>query len=196
MNKKGFTLIELMVSITIFSIVMLISVGALLSIIDANRKAQSLKSVMNNLNFALENMSRNIRVGTNYHCKPYDGVIPPSVPSNITTTSDCSGADGGVLFAYESSKGDRNNVNDQIVYRLNGTHIERSLDSGGTFTAITAPEVNISNFRFYVVGSSPLTSGDTIQPRVIMTIQGFAGVGSNQTQFNVQASVSQRLIDI
>ena len=46
MNKKGFTLIELMVSITIFSIVMLISVGALLSIIDANRKDQSLKSVM------------------------------------------------------------------------------------------------------------------------------------------------------
>lgn len=196
MNKKGFTLIELMVSITIFSIVMLISVGALLSIIDANRKAQSLKSVMNNLNFALESMSRNIRVGTNYHCKPYDGIVPPSVPSNITSTSDCSGEDGGVLFAFEGSNGDRSNPNDQIVYRLNGTHLERSTDSGATFTAVTAPEVQLSNFKFYVIGAAPLTAGNTIQPRVVMTIQGMAGVGVNQTEFNVQASVSQRLIDI
>lgn len=195
--KKGFTLIELMVSITIFSIVMLISVGALLAIVDANRKAQSLKSVMNNLNFALENMSRNIRVGTNYYCKPYQlGDDPPSVPSDITTTKDCSGSDGGVLFAFEGSNGDRNDQNDQIVYRLNGTSIERSTDSGSTFTAITAPEVQLTNFRFYVVGSDPLTLGNTIQPRVVMTIQGKAGAGKSQTEFNVQASVSQRLIDI
>lgn len=185
-----------MVSITIFSIVMLVSIGALLSIIDANRKAQSLKSVMNNLNFALENMSRNIRVGTNYHCKSYDGIIPPAVPSNITDTNDCSGEDGGVLFAFEGSKGDRNNSGDQIVYRLNGTRLEGSTDSGGTFTAITAPEVNITNFKFYTIGSAPLTAGNTIQPRVVMTIQGTAGTGVNRTEFNVQASVSQRLIDI
>ncbi len=196
MNKKGFTLIELMVSITIFSIVMLVSVGALLSIVDANRKAQSLKSVMNNLNFALESMSRNIRVGTNYHCKPYDGIIPPSVPSNITDTRDCSGADGGVLFAFEGSTGNRSDGSDQIVYRLNGSRLELSKDSGATFTAITAPEVQISNFRFYVIGSAPLTVGNTIQPRVVMTIQGVAGENVNQTTFNVQASVSQRLIDI
>ena len=40
--KKGFTLIELMVSLTVFSIVMVVSIGTLLIMIDSNAKAQAL----------------------------------------------------------------------------------------------------------------------------------------------------------
>jgi len=64
-KKNGFTLIEMLVAVSLFVFVMLIGVGVLLSIIDANRKARALSSVMNNLNFALESMSRNIRVEQN-----------------------------------------------------------------------------------------------------------------------------------
>jgi len=63
---RGFTLIEFIVAVAIFVVVVLIAAGALLSIIEANRKTQSSKSVINNLNFALEGMSRSIRVGTDY----------------------------------------------------------------------------------------------------------------------------------
>ena len=59
----GFTLIEMMVAVSIFAIVVMISMTAILSIVDSNRKAQSLKSVMNNLNFALETMTRSIKTG-------------------------------------------------------------------------------------------------------------------------------------
>src|SRR3989338_2524865 len=52
--SRGFTLVELIVSIGLFAIVMLISVGALLALTGANRKAQALQSVMNNLNVALD----------------------------------------------------------------------------------------------------------------------------------------------
>ena len=57
---RGFTLIELMVSVTIFIIVMVIALGSLLSISEAERKAEQLKTVMNNLNFGLESMARAI----------------------------------------------------------------------------------------------------------------------------------------
>ena len=60
----GFTLVEMLVSISVFLVVMLVAASSLLSIIDGNNKAQSLKSAINNLNFALEDMEKNIRVGT------------------------------------------------------------------------------------------------------------------------------------
>lgn len=64
--SSGFTLIEVMVSVGIFSIVMLVALGAVLAIVGANRKAQAVSSIINNLNFALEGMMRDLRTGTNY----------------------------------------------------------------------------------------------------------------------------------
>lgn len=185
-SQKGFTLVEILVAVALFAIVMTISVGSLLSLVEANRKTQALQSVMNNLNFALENISRNVRVGSNYHCS-----TGAAVPPNITTTQDC--VNGGVLFAFEASDGDRSVSTDQIVYRFIGTQIEKSLDGGATFIAVTAPEVTIEVLTFYVVGS---TRSDTEQPRVVMTVSGFAGVSDRaRTSFNLQTTISQRLLD-
>ena len=100
-SRSGFTLVEMIVAIAVFSVIMTISVGTLLAMVDANRKAQSLKSVIDNLNFAVENMSRNMRVGTLYHCE-----TTGSVTGAISAPQDC--ASGGVLFAFEGHDGDPN----------------------------------------------------------------------------------------
>ena len=189
---RAFTLIEMMVAVAIFSIVMMIGVGALLSLTETNRRAQAINSVMQNLNAALESMSRSIRVGTSYHCQTS---TTPDDPVALAAPQDCASG-GGALFAFEPSSGDIHNPNDQIIYRINGTQLERSLNSGGTWVALTAPEVKIEKFQLYVVGSSPRSAGDTVQPRVVMTIKGSAPVPGGTTQFTVQASVTERLIDI
>ena len=171
-NKRGFSLIEMMVAVTLFSMVMLIGVGALLSLIDANKKAQALNSVMNNLNFAVESMSRNLRVGTNYNC----GGGP-----------DCTS--GGTSVSFISSKGEN------IVYQYNSSEkrIEISKD-GGAYVTITAPEVTIDDFAFLVKGAS---SSDNLQPRIVIKIRGTAGVKEKiKTSFNLQTTVSQRVIDL
>lgn len=188
-KKNGFTLIEMLVAVSLFVFVMLIGVGVLLSIIDANRKARALSSVMNNLNFALESMSRNIRVGTKYHCEENAGIVPP----NIDTPKDCN---PGKLFAFEMSGGNPLNPNDQIIYRINydGTGIEMSKNGGANFVGITAEEVVIEDFSFYVSGSS---ASDNYQPKVVMTVKGFVGVKEKiKTKFNLQTMVSQRALDI
>lgn len=188
--QYGFTLVEMLVATALFSAVMLISVGALLSLIDANKKAQALNSVMNNLNFAVESMSRKIRVGTTYHCEFSNSIPPP----NISQPQDCN--NGGKLLAFESSGGNSSNINDQIVYRINGTRIERSENSGipGTFVNITAPEVSIENFSFYVDGTS---MSDNSQPRVVLIIRGTAGAKEKyKTKFNLQTTMSQRVLDL
>ena len=193
-TQRAFTLIEIMVAVAIFAIVMLVGVGALLTMVEVNKRAQGINSVMNNLNAAVEQMSRSIRVGSTYYCGT-SSVAPAKLI--LSQPQDCA-ATGGLLLAFEATGGDPSDPDDQVVYRLNGTQLERSLEAGdnGTWVAITAPEVIISEFQFYVTGSDPLSTGDTEQPRVLMKIKGTAEVQGGPTEFKVQSSVTQRLIDI
>lgn len=174
--SDGFTLIELMVSVSIFTIVMLISASAVFSIVDANKKTHSLKSVMTNLNFALESMMRDIRVGTAYSC---DGF------------GDCP-TNQGSTFAFTSNKDlDGNGSNDdRVEFTLNSGRIQKR-DYKGSFP-ITAEEIVITNFDFYVIGSA---AGDGFQPKVVITIEGYSGVGRTRSDFNIQTTVSQRALD-
>jgi prepilin-type N-terminal cleavage/methylation domain-containing protein len=83
-KNRGFTLVELMVSLTVFSVVMLISTGVLLVMIDVNAKGQALYSSYSNLTFALDSMTREIRTGRNYYCGS-------SWPVDDDATRDCVG---------------------------------------------------------------------------------------------------------
>lgn len=182
---------ELIVAIGIFSIVMMIAVGALLSMLNANRKAQALKAVMNNVNFAVENMAKEIRVGTTYHANINQGTV--SEPTMTDT--------GGVnSFAFEESGGDPDDPNDQVGFRLTQIDgkgvIERS-DNGALTSSdwfsITSSDVNIETFRFNLYGSNP---DDGLQPRVVMVIKGTAMISDGrEEEFDVQTTVTQRLID-
>lgn len=177
--NKGFTLIEILTSLGLFMVVMTISMGAILGIFDANRKTQSLKIVMDNLNFALESMSREIRYGTNYHCGAGGG--------NLTNPLNCPS--GSTQISFLSSD------NIQIVYRQNGSQIEKSTNGGASFIAVTAPEINIDNLEFYTFGAGN-AAVNTLQPKVIIKLQGRAGSKENtQSVFSVQTMVSQRLLD-
>src|ERR1035437_3022439 len=66
-TSSGFTLIEMLVSIAIFMVVAVIAVAALLKIVDANRKSQTLQDAVNNINFAMDSITREIRVGSDYY---------------------------------------------------------------------------------------------------------------------------------
>jgi prepilin-type N-terminal cleavage/methylation domain-containing protein len=56
-KEGGFTLVETLVAVGIFSVIMMVAAGSLLTIIDANAKAQAIKTSVNNVNFAVETVS-------------------------------------------------------------------------------------------------------------------------------------------
>src|SRR5882724_2619217 len=106
--NKGFTLIEMMVATSIFAMVMLMAVGALLSIVDNSRKAQSQETSFVNLDFAMETMSRAIRLGTAFHCD-----VTSTSPDAVTEPHDCQS--GASSIEFEGFSGSSLNANDQIV---------------------------------------------------------------------------------
>jgi type II secretory pathway pseudopilin PulG len=177
-TNSGISLIELMVALSLFIVVMLISTGALLSIVDANRKARAMESIMDNLAFAIENMSKSIRTGTVYHCGS-GGSVP------YTSPKSCNNAKN--FFTFKDSKGK------QVVFKLTGNQIERSTDGGSNYFGITSPEISIDGLQFYVTGTG-LT--DKKQPKVIMVIRGQAGAKAKEiSRFEIQTTISQRAID-
>lgn len=176
-EKRGFTLIELMVSVSIFTIVMLISASAVFSIVDANKKTHSLKSVMTNLNFALESMMRDIRVGTEYACGG---------------SGDCP-INPGSRFSFKTRDLNGNGVaDDEIEFEFDQGRIRKTIYPAATSFYITAEEIVITNLDFYVIGSG---AGDGLQPKVVITIEGYSGAGRTRSDFNIQTTVSQRALD-
>jgi len=62
-SARGFTLIEMIFSLSLFISVMTVAAGSMLSIIDANRKSQATNTAVDNLNFIIDDMSRTLRTG-------------------------------------------------------------------------------------------------------------------------------------
>lgn len=186
-HEHGFTLVEMIVAIGLFSVVMLVSVGALLALINANRKAHALQSVMNNLNITLDGLVRATRMGSTYHCGG-SGTSPP------LAAADCS--EGDSTFAFEPYG--NTSVDQPWIYSFaqdeNGTGRIYKSENGQTAVAITAPEVSIEDVKFYVVGT---LRGDSVQPKVVVVIKGTAGLSqSNKTTFHIEATAVQRVLDL
>lgn len=179
-SNHGFTLVELMVSLSIFVVVVLVVMGSVLSILDLNRKIQSKKVAMDNLNFALESMARTIKFGTKYHC----GATAP-----LTSPSDCAG--GSSSLSLTASDGSL------VTYTLSGTGIQRLINSTNALN-LTSPEVTVNSITFWVLGSSSYGT-DNLQPRVVISMSitaGSANKAKTQTTFKIETTVSQRKLDI
>ena len=181
-SSKGFTLVELIISVALFTLVAFISIGAILTIFDANKRARSSKTVVDNLNFAIEDMARTVRFGEKYYCDSN-----PNGPGFLS------------YFATNCSFGGRRIVvdfNDSIiVYRWRGginDPIEKSNDGGFTYTSITAPETKIEYLNFYVLGAEELNK----QPSILIVIKGYSGNKSTiQSKFSIETLMSQRDLD-
>ncbi len=191
----GFTLVEMMVAIAVFSIVMVTAMSALLNVVDANNKARAIKTAINNIHFALENISRDVRMGTEYGC----------LFDNMNEVSDgCDLASGNSGFFYKSPKSNVSSGS-YIYYRL----MLNSEGSGkgqilkcvsaeyspqcNTWSPVTSLEVDIKKLRFYVLNQLDSTPGRD-QPRMVIALEGEAGSKDKlKTTFNLQTSVSQRI---
>jgi prepilin-type N-terminal cleavage/methylation domain-containing protein len=193
--KRGFTLIEMLVSIGIFALVMVLALGSLLSVSAAERKAEAIKTVMDNLNFALDSISRSVRYGENYHCGigSYGG-------GTITPLSCPNGGTSIVFLAYDGSTVFYN-------FETNAATCGQSTATGGCITrkvitsqgadsgyqTITAPEVMVTNLMLYVKGAE---LNDNLQPKVTITLNGYStGANGLTTPFAIQTSVTQRIYD-
>ena len=193
-TTKGYTIIETMVSLSIFSVIILSGMAALLNTNILYHKSQDMRSVLDSLSFIMEDMSRNLRTGYNYRC-----VIGDFSNSEANTPQSCS-TGGGIIF--ETDVGDPSTIADQWAYKVESTdngatfNISKSTDGGTTFVQLNSSEVRINKISgFSVLGAVPPTA-DSQQPLVIIKLSGTVTFKNVVSPFSLQTSVSQRRVDI
>lgn len=175
-KEKGFTLIELMVSITLFSVVLVVTLGTIITIADSNKKARSLMSVMNNLNFSIDSMTRSIKSG------------------KITSGTGVSG--GGNCFTTEQINYDDEGTfnREQVSYCFVEDGDQGRIDKtvGGNTIALTSPDVDIDFLDF-----KAFTGGSSNQPRVSIVLEGTVRISEKiSSRFTIQTTVAQRQLNI
>jgi prepilin-type N-terminal cleavage/methylation domain-containing protein len=185
-ENKGFTLIELMVATSIFVVVMLASMSSLFVLLDSGKSSRALRFAMDNVNFAMESMTRSIRMGTNYYC----GLAGQSVDLEDLSENnynDClSGEDSGTLIAFKPQ--DTVAIY-KVAYQLLDEAIVMTTDGGVNWVPITSDSVKIERLRYFVKGSAP---NDNTQASVYIIIKGTVMVKDVPTSFSLQTLASQR----
>lgn len=214
--QAGFTLIEMIVSLAVFSVVVTISVGALLVLIASNEQLQNEQSVMTNLSFALDSMTREIRTGVYYYCDSAPNYASGG-PNNIfnstnnqdsilgTTTQDCAtgrpnNATGNVHGVSFIEAGDSITQGaDRILYfHERGTgQIFRRVGTGAA-QSIVSSGIFVSDVEFHVTGSEPLSEDSSAldQPLVTVYIEARERDDIEAKVYRIQTTVSQRTLDI
>ena len=181
-TSRAFTLIELMVATSIFMIIMLVAMGSLVVTTNSAKKSNALNSTMDNLGFAMESMTRSIRMGTNYYCSS------SFILGGESGTLDCP--DGATAISFMPAGEDFDSTH-RVAYRLSGTTIQRCDNEDGECINIIAPNIIIDpeTFRFFVRGSE--ADNDT-QASVYVTIKGTITIRDEPLSFAIQTMISQR----
>ncbi|MDP3962578.1 MAG: type II secretion system protein [bacterium] len=205
-KNRGFTLLEMIVSISIFTIVALVAVGSLLKVVDANKKAQSLKTSINNINFALDSISREMRVGRNYYCSPGLSFPSRAAIEALGSAGSCGPiTSGSWTVAFKSSQAC---LDDPKSNRIFAYQFDSSANSGAgmlkkaeqkncvdspSFDPIISPDIKFNEGG--VAGIRVVRSPD-IQSYAQFHFRGYAGTKEKiKTYFDLQTTVSPRLTD-
>ena len=177
-NKSGVSLIELIVSITLFSVLMLAATQIFKMVVDGQRGAISAQNVQENIRYAMEKMSKEIRM------------------ARISNT-DCSGA--AVNKVFNTANGGsklyfKNKNGDCVAYYLenNRLKIEVCVGVGAIADFITPAKVAVSNLKFFVVDDL-IGAFHSKQPYVTMVMDvKAAGLAMHEQKMKIQITVSSR----
>lgn len=183
MNKKyknGFTLAEMIIAVGITSVVLLSGVGLLLTFNTIQRKSINAQNVHDNIRFAMETMSREIRTGDSFCSVSSTATLAICLPSPA-----CAWSAGCTQFAFRQTF-----TNETVVYKLDGNVVKVSRDGGVTFLPVTDPQRSITNLKFYITG---IGTNDQERVTIVMEVNSGSLAKPNEVaNLVVQTTVTKR----
>src|SRR3989338_8177129 len=128
MKKNGFTMLELIVAVGVFSVVAMLSVSSLLSLTGAQKKALAIQSVQDNLRVALRAIQTDIISGDFFYCGADFSDLPPEPDlGEPPMTKDCpAGTSGGSMMTFLNAQ------KKVVTYRVSNGAPDASCDPSAT----------------------------------------------------------------
>ena len=179
-KKEGFTLIEMLVTMSIFITLVGVITGLFITGIRQQRNVLAFQSVLDQTSYALEHMSRNLRLAkkeTSGSCLSQSGL-------NFEITRSGSG-----LKFINHLQGD-----DCQEFFLQNNQIQYWKQSTNNSLPLTSNKLEVVSLKFNLTGES---QADDLQPlvTVFLEIKDKSSPGQSQ-KIKIQTSVSQRNLDV
>lgn len=181
-NRNGFTLIEVLVAVGIFSFVVAIAVGGFARALRSQREIAGLAAANTAASLAVEQMSREVRTGIDFRCDLGLG--------NIQTCPAGGAETSRIVFT---------NANfEEVAYCLHQNGVWRGVGSAacgtGASEKITGDNLIVKNLVFTVFGAE---LGDDLPPRVTIFLGASPTEKTIQSlSVNIQTTVSSRVLDV
>ncbi len=189
--KTGFTLIEMLVSVGLFAVTVTMSMGSLLILVDAHSRSQSVQVAVDNLSFALDSITRQLRTGQNYYCAPNINALTTGAPPGVLRGGERNCSNGGQAISFTDTR-----TGWRYGFALNGNTIQRKVDKPGDigeWENMTGANLRVTQARFVLDG----TGNTTVQPAVTINIQIEVGdVVGLGTSLDMQTSIVQRSLNL
>lgn len=184
-NKKGFTLIEVMVSVVLFTMIILSVTSIFKMAIDAQRNAIASQNVQESLKYFFEVTGKEMRMALKNKNDGRCPNIPVGTVYKVETSSN-----GDVLYF-------RNYYNECVTYFLaedsNGSRrfaISRESAESKKVDFISPDKININSIHFVIKSRGIIPES---QPMVTMNFNAssFGGTGLN-SDMTLQTSITSR----
>ncbi len=159
-----------MVSVSIFIIVAFISSTVFITVNEANKRAQAIRLIVDNLNFTLDGITYRLAEGVNYESSTGD---PERPQISFDYLPPGSGAEEKIIY--------------ELDYRANGDKSIFLTGDGFDHTDLLSPEISLGeNSSFEILNPTG------VRPYVLISLQGKAKVGRSETKLNLQTAVTGR----
>lgn len=191
-HSSGFTLVELLVAIALFSILVSLAAGGFVRALRSEREVSAMMSSESNIGIALEEMTREMRTGYLFCHDPGSGspslvcaCLPPVLGPNGTEIWTCSNIE------FYNANGEKV---DYILPASTGI-LERSDDAenGGALTALMSGNVSTKYLSFTIFGN---LETDYWNPRITIAVS--VEPNDNTVSWptaNLETTVSARSFD-
>ncbi len=178
-KNSGFTLIEVLVAMSIFMIVISITVGIFVNGSGSQKKILEFNATQREAGYLMETISRELRMAT---------AIDVSQEDNKDSSIEFTNYNGDTVEYCRSNDVGGCTDNDS------GDYFSRNDSGAGNGAVINSPDIKIEHLRFYATddfdGSEP--PGDKKQPIIAISMK-VKSTGSSGVELTLQNSVSLRL---
>lgn len=185
-NQKGTSLLEMIVAISLFSIVLLTTLTVFQSAIEGQARTIATQSTQESLRYVLEMMSKEVRMAKG---SLTGGSCITTPRFKVYNTNESFTQNEGTELYFE------NKDSQCVTYRLlNGQIVVSRRDAITNITyPVTLNNITVNNLRFLIDDNVVNISGD-IQPKVTIRLSAEMEIGKeiNKRPITVETTISSR----
>ena len=174
-NNKSFTLVELLVTVAIFSLIVSTASGVFVSALQAQRKSLAMQELLGQTSFLMEYMSRAIRMAKK------ELSAPACLSENGLNYEKTRGGKGLKFINYQG-------ICQEFFWDVTTGRLKEA--KGGAEEFLTSGNLQIINLNFKLRGEF---QEDDDQPRITLFLEI---EGKEKSKIKIQTTISQRNPDI